>query len=44
MIGVQDPTTVTGIAELQTRDAELYFAVTVLWKIYGSWINNLEEY
>jgi len=29
---------------LKQRDPEIYFAVTVLWKITSSWVYNLEEY
>ncbi|MBI4849634.1 MAG: HEAT repeat domain-containing protein [Nitrospirae bacterium] len=32
------------IESLRNFDPEVYFAVTVLWKIIGSWIYNLEEY
>lgn len=32
------------IEQLKQRDPEVYFAVTVLWKIMNSWIYNLEEY
>ena len=32
------------IERLKTRDPEVYFAVTVLWKIMTSWVYNLEEY
>jgi len=32
------------IEKLKQRDPEVYFAVTVLWKIYSSWIYGLEEY
>ncbi|MBI5409273.1 MAG: HEAT repeat domain-containing protein [Nitrospirae bacterium] len=32
------------IEALRSYDPEVYFAVTVLWKIIGSWIYNLEEY
>lgn len=35
---------VTQIEELRHRDPEVYFAVTVLWKILASWIHNLEEF
>ena len=29
---------------LRSKDPEVYFAVTVLWKIFSSWIYGLEEY
>ncbi len=32
------------IEALRLRDPEVYFAVTVLWQIMGSWIYGLEEY
>lgn len=32
------------IEKLKQRDPEVYFAVTVLWKIMTSWIYNLNEY
>lgn len=32
------------IEELKNKDAEVYFAVTVLWKILSSWVNGLEVY
>ncbi|MBX7261536.1 MAG: hypothetical protein K1X26_07800 [Chitinophagales bacterium] len=32
------------IEKLKNTDSEVYFAVTVLWKILTSWINNLNEY
>lgn len=32
------------IEELARRDPEVYFAVTVLWKIMASWVYDLEEY
>jgi hypothetical protein len=32
------------IEKLKERDPEVYFAVTVLWKIMTSWVYNLEEY
>jgi hypothetical protein len=35
---------VTQIEELRSRDAEVYFAVTVLWKILASWVYDLEEF
>ena len=32
------------IEALRNYDPEVYFAVTVLWKIIGNWIYNMEEY
>ena len=32
------------IEKLKQQDKEVYFAVTVLWKIISSWINDLEIY
>jgi hypothetical protein len=32
------------IEELRRRDPQVYFAVTVLWKILASWVYDLEEY
>ena len=32
------------IEALRRHDTEVYFAVTVLWKIVDSWVYNLEEY
>ena len=32
------------IEELKEKDSEVYFAVTVLWKIMSSWVHKLEEY
>jgi HEAT repeats len=32
------------VEDLRRRDPEVYFAVTVLWKIFSSWIHGLEEY
>lgn len=32
------------IERLKNRDPEVYFAVTVLWKIMTSWVYSLEEY
>lgn len=32
------------IEVLRSIDPEVYFAVTVLWKIVDSWVYNLEEY
>lgn len=35
---------ISQIEMLRQRDPEVYFAVTVLWKIMTSWVYNLEEY
>ena len=32
------------IEQLRRRDPEVYFAVTVLWKILASWVYDLEDY
>ena len=32
------------IEELKNKDKEVYFAVTVLWKVLSSWVNRLETY
>jgi hypothetical protein len=29
---------------LAERDPQVYFAVTVLWKIIASWVYDLDEY
>ncbi|NOR78632.1 MAG: hypothetical protein GQ523_09485 [Methanophagales archaeon] len=45
IIGTQDQQRyIYEIEELKTRDPEVYFAVTVLWKIMTSWIYKLGEY
>ncbi|RJS71999.1 hypothetical protein CW714_05065 [Methanophagales archaeon] len=45
IIGTQDPQGyIHEIEKLKERDQEVYFAVTVLWKIMTSWIWGLEEY
>jgi len=45
ILGTQDEKALVGkIEELRARDPEVYFAVTVLWKILASWIYDLEEY
>lgn len=45
IIGTQDQQRyIHEIEKLKIRDAEVYFAVTVLWKIMTSWIWGLEEY
>ena len=35
---------ITQIEELKQKDKEVYFAVTVLWKILSSWVSNLDIY
>jgi HEAT repeat protein len=35
---------ISQIEELKQKDNEVYFAVTVLWKVLSSWINGLEIY
>ncbi|OGB87749.1 hypothetical protein A3J44_02970 [candidate division WOR-1 bacterium RIFCSPHIGHO2_02_FULL_45_12] len=35
---------VAEIEDLKDKDKEVYFAVTVLWKILSSWVGNLEIY
>jgi HEAT repeat protein len=45
ILGRQDPERFVGqVEQLRRRDPEVYFAVTVLWKILGSWVYGLEEY
>jgi HEAT repeat protein len=45
ILGTQDQQTCIGqIEQLRRRDPEVYFAVTVLWKILASWVYHLEEY
>lgn len=45
IIGTQDQEKyIYEIEKLKKRDPEVYFAVTVLWKIMTSWIWKLEEY
>jgi hypothetical protein len=45
MVGSQDQgRMLTDIEMLRERDPEIYFAVTVLWKIMTSWIYQLETY
>lgn len=45
IIGTQDPERyIHEIEQLKKKDQEVYFAVTVLWKIMTSWIWGLEEY
>ena len=35
---------ISQIEELKQKDKEVYFAVTVLWKVISSWVNGLEIY
>lgn len=45
MLGTQDQQKyICKIEELKKQDPEVYFAVTVLWKIMTSWIYGLEEF
>jgi HEAT repeat protein len=45
ILGTQDQQTCIGqIEQLRRRDPEVYFAVTVLWKILASWVYDLQEY
>ena len=45
IVGMQEPGKyLDAIERLKAKDPELYFAVTVLWKIISSWTYNLEEY
>jgi hypothetical protein len=45
VIGAQSRDAVLGdIEALAKQDPEVYFAVTVLWKILASWVYGLEEY
>lgn len=45
VVGTQDPRRyVEEIELLRGQDPEVYFAVTVLWKILNSWVFDLEEY
>lgn len=45
ILGTQDQQRyINQIERLRERDPEVYFAVTVLWKIMTSWVYNLEEY
>ena len=44
VLGTQDEKSFAGkIENLRARDPEVYFAVTVLWKILASWIYDLKE-
>lgn len=45
IIGTQDPRKyIDEINMLKEKDPQVYFAVTVLWKIMTSWVYELEEY
>ena len=45
ILGTQDQQRyIDQIEKLKAQDSEVYFAVTVLWKIMTSWVYNLEEY
>jgi len=45
IIGTQDQAAYVGqIEELKHADSEVYFAVTVLWKILASWVAGLDVY
>ncbi|MBW1613251.1 MAG: HEAT repeat domain-containing protein [Deltaproteobacteria bacterium] len=45
IIGNSEPNRIINkIEELKQNDPQLYFAVTVLWKITSSWVNQLKEY
>jgi hypothetical protein len=35
---------IEGIERIKDTDSQLYFAVTLLWKIISSWVHDLEEY
>lgn len=35
---------ISDIEKLKKYDSEMYFAVTLLWKLMSSWVYNLEEY
>ncbi|OAQ21011.1 HEAT repeat domain-containing protein [Thermosulfurimonas dismutans] len=44
IIGMQDPQRyINGMEQIKMKDKEVYFAVTVFWKIMSSWIWRLEE-
>jgi HEAT repeat protein len=45
IIGTQDEARyINQIEQLRVKDKEVYFAVTVLWKILSSWVNGLDIY
>ncbi len=45
IIGTQDQAKyISQIEQLKRKDQEVYFAVTVLWKILSSWIAGLDIY
>ncbi|NPV76302.1 MAG: HEAT repeat domain-containing protein [Anaerolineae bacterium] len=45
MLGTQEPQRfIEEIEGLRKKDPEVYFAVSVLWQIFNSWIFGLEEY
>jgi HEAT repeat protein len=45
VVGTQEPSRlIEHVEQLRARDAELYFAVTLLWKLTTSWIYQLEMY
>lgn len=45
ILGSQDPEQYLDQVEaIKETDPEVYFAATVLWKIFTSWINGLKEY
>jgi hypothetical protein len=45
VVGTQQQERFIGeVDRLRQRDPEVYFAVTVLWKIMTSWIHGLEEF
>ena len=45
ILGMQDQQEfIVPVEKLRRQDPEVYFAVTVLWKILASWVSHLEEY
>ncbi len=45
IVGTQDEAKyINEIEELKRKDGEVYFAVTVLWKILSSWVAQLDVY
>jgi HEAT repeat protein len=45
VIGTQDAEEfIERVEHLRTEDSDLYFAVTLLWKITASWVYQLETY